>query len=100
MVCVRGRRGVREGSEEWRGAGWPVRHHPPTPGLSNSRVDGKVGAGLPAHGRCKDFGGGRRKEGAVSCALCLPQRNAEADDLCTRLLMLVHMYLCAFVRQW
>jgi hypothetical protein len=31
VVCVRGRRGVREGSEEWRGAGWsgqPTTIHP------------------------------------------------------------------------
>jgi hypothetical protein len=28
VVCVRGRRGVREGSEEWRGAGWSAHHHP------------------------------------------------------------------------
>jgi hypothetical protein len=37
VVCVRGRRGIREGSEEWRGAGWSAHHHPPTPGLNQPR---------------------------------------------------------------
>ena len=52
MVCVRGRRGVREGSEEWRGAGWSAHHQWSTihPRLSwNNRVDDKVGLAFPPH---------------------------------------------------
>jgi hypothetical protein len=53
VVCVRGRRGVREGSEEWMGAGWSAYHHPPTPGLNQCLMglgrEGWEGLGVHEH---------------------------------------------------